>query len=148
MRIREQDFFHGAALTRIVEHQSFKALNKADERYGHYLINADTRIFVKYRSNEESPWQFNFTATELEGIREDLVAGARVFLCLVCGETTICALDSEEITTLLDINSTVQQRISVEVRQVRGSMWLSGSLGNLDRSIPHNAFPNKLFQSL
>lgn len=145
MKIREQDFFHGAALTRIVEHPSFKALNKADERYGHYLINADTRLFVKYRSSEESPWQFNFSPPELQGIREDLETGAHVFLCLVCGETTICALDSEEMAQLMDISSTTQQRISVEVRQVRGSMWVSGSNGSLTRSIPHNAFPNKLF---
>ena len=36
MKIQQKDYFHGAALTQIVEHESFKALNKADSKYGHY----------------------------------------------------------------------------------------------------------------
>ena len=46
MKIQKMDMFHGAALTQIVEHPSFKALNKADEKYGHYQINHDRRISI------------------------------------------------------------------------------------------------------
>ena len=45
MKIQTQDLYHGAVLTQITEHPSFKALNKADTLYGHYLVNHDTRLF-------------------------------------------------------------------------------------------------------
>jgi len=47
MKIQHKDLFHGAALTQLVEHNSFKALNKADDKYGHYLVNTDRRLLVK-----------------------------------------------------------------------------------------------------
>ncbi len=56
MKIQEQDIYHGAALTQIAEHESFKALNKGSERYGHYLINADCHVFIKYSKAAVSPW--------------------------------------------------------------------------------------------
>lgn len=60
MKIQEQDRFHGAALTQIVEHKSFKALNRASAKYGHYLVNADRHVFTKYSKATRSPWSFTF----------------------------------------------------------------------------------------
>lgn len=57
MKIQKKGSNHGVALTQIVEHPSFKALNKADEKFGHYQINHDTRILIRYRSGN-SPWTF------------------------------------------------------------------------------------------
>lgn len=48
MKIQDQDLYHGAALTQIVEHASFKALNRGSEKYGHYLVNKDQHVFIKY----------------------------------------------------------------------------------------------------
>jgi hypothetical protein len=58
MKIQRKDYYHGAVLTQIVEHKSFKALNKFDEKYGHYKINHDIRLMVKLASEDSDPWQF------------------------------------------------------------------------------------------
>ena len=61
------------ALTQIVEHPSFKALNKADEKYGHYLVNANIHLLVKYSSPSSSPWQFTFNESDLDSICDDIM---------------------------------------------------------------------------
>jgi hypothetical protein len=130
-------------LTQITEHPSFTALNKVDKIYGHYLVNLDTRLFVKYLAKESSPWNFSIHSNELQAIAEDMKVSAKVFLCLVCGEETICALNVQEITTLVDLNSE-RQFINVTVPP-GGSIRVSGSNGELTKKIKHNSFPKKLF---
>ncbi|MBB5174535.1 hypothetical protein [Texcoconibacillus texcoconensis] len=144
MKIQTQHLYHGSVLTQITEHHSFKALNKVDDIYGHYLVNHDTRLFVKYLTKEASPWNFQFHGNELEAIRNDIQAPVHVFLCLVCGEETICALDYQEFSNLIDVTSTERQVINVEVPP-SGSMHVSGSLGELEQTIRHNSFPEKIF---
>jgi hypothetical protein len=144
MKIQEQDRFHGAALTQIVEHESFKALNKANERYGHYLINADRHVFVKYRKADATPWSFTFQPEELKAISAELSADRTVYLALVCGTTTICALASDELRAVVNLSATASQWVRVAVPK-GGSCHVSGSAGKLNRSVPHNSYPNKLF---
>lgn len=145
MKIQEQDRFHGAALTQIVEHESFKALNKASEKYGHYLINTDHHVFVKYRKPESTPWSFTVQPDELKAISSELMAGHTVYLALVCGTTTICALTSDEIQAVINLSVTASQWIRVDIPK-GGSCHVTGSAGALKRTVPHNSFPNKLFE--
>lgn len=142
MRIQQKDYYHGAALTQIVEHPSFKALNKADEKYGHYKINHDVRLMVKITSSEDDPWQFTVNASDLATIREDINSGDKFYLCLVCGLNTICLLDSVQIQQLLNLSSKNQQWLRVKNT---GSLRISSSQTELSGTIPHNAFPNKMF---
>lgn len=72
MKIQEQDVYHGPALMQIVEHDSFKALNKADEKYGHYLVNNDRRLCFKYSTAESGPWSFTFQSQDLAALKKDL----------------------------------------------------------------------------
>ena len=76
IKYKATDFYHGAALTQIVEHSSFKALNKASEKYGHYLVNTDQHVFVKYTkasnsSPKKSSWQFTLQPEEKQSILEE-----------------------------------------------------------------------------
>lgn len=144
MRIQEKDLYHGAALTQIVEHPSFKALNKVDDRYGHYLINHDRRMLVKYRTNSEAPWQFSFPPAETALLKEDLGTDLRVFLCLVCGPETVAILKEDEFHSVLGLDVEGQQWVRVDLPP-GGSMRVRGSAGHLTRTIPHNAFPKKVF---
>jgi hypothetical protein len=144
MKIQEHDQFHGAALTQIVQHPSFKALNKLDSKFGHYRINADICILVKYRTNRESPWQFILNGAEIETLKSDCEADDTNFLCLVCGDSTICAINRDQIKQLIDLSATGQQWIKAEVPD-GGSIWLKGSSGSLKRCIPHKNFPDILF---
>ena len=145
MKIQEQDRFHGAALAQIVKHNSFKALNKASTKYGHYRVNADRHVFVKYSTEEYSPWRFTFQKDDLKAIQTEVKKGT-VFICLVCGTYTVCALTIEEFQALIDLDASSKQSwVRVEVPP-RGSCHASGNLGPLKKAIPHNSFPDKVFE--
>ncbi|WP_077618364.1 hypothetical protein [Bacillus sinesaloumensis] len=144
MKIQMQDLYHGAVLTQITEHPSFTALNKPDSLYGHYQVNHDTRIFVKYLSKETSPWSFKISVSEMQSIQSDMDVTKNVFLCLVCGQQTICALNIQEFSNLIDLTSSENQYINVEV-PTGGSMHVIGTAGSLERTLRHNSFPDKLF---
>lgn len=142
MKIQQKDYYHGAALTQIVEHESFKALNKLDEKYGHYKINHDIRLMVKITSIVDAPWQFTANASDLETMEEDIKSGDKFFLCLVCGLETICLLDCNRVQELLDITSREQQWIRVKNT---GSLRPYSARGELVRTISHKSFPDKIF---
>lgn len=146
MKIQEKHLFHGAALTQIVEHRSFKALNKASSHYGHYLVNTDRQVFVKYRTTENSPWQFVFSPDEIKRITQADSSDDALFVCLVCGPATVCALHGDEIKSVLDLQKGAMQSITVEV-PTGASCRVRGSAGSLKRTVPHNSFPNKVFGS-
>lgn len=145
MKIQEKHFYHGAALTQIVEHESFKALNRVgDKKNGHYQVNQDTRILVKYRTGINL--QFTFTPEQLETLLENFQRKCKTFLVLVCGgEDCICALDRQQIEELLSFEEPVgQQWIKVE-RPPDCGMRVSSALASLKKPVPVNKFPNILF---
>jgi len=142
LQIQQKDYYHGAALTQIIEHESFTALNKADDKYGHYKINHDIRLMVKISTIEEEPWQFTANASDLATISEDINSCDRFFLCLVCGLKTICILDSNQVQELLDISSREQQWLRIKNT---GSLRAYSAKAELSRTIPHSAFPKRIF---
>jgi len=141
MKVQEQDKFHGPGLVQIVEHESFKALNRGSSRYGHYLINTDRHVFAKYSSRVDGPWQFTFQPDELRAI---LAAAPKAFVMLACGQVTICPLSRSELSEAIDLKSSGAQTITVEFPK-GGSLRVRGSVGSVSKTIPHNAFPAKLF---
>lgn len=144
MKIDQKDLYHGAALTQITEYAGFKALNKADAKYGHYIVNTDRRILMKYSSAEGS-WHFSFNADDLATVKKDFKAKGKVFVVMVCGADTICILDRAEIETLLDFTGD-QQSIAVHYPKGGGLRVENRTLGKkLAHKIPHNAFPEKIF---
>ena len=144
MIIQEKDLYHGAALTQVVEHRSFKALNRATQAYGHYLINTDRHLYVKHSKKKESPWQFTFEKKHIQLIAQLIQNGRKVFLCIVCGGKTVCVLTEGEISEVLNLDDKHQQWISVSVPR-SGSCHVKGGGGKLERTIPHNSFPDKVF---
>ena len=143
MKIQDKDVYHGAALTQIVEHNSFKALNKAGSKYGHYTVNDNRRLFVKYRTTGRNNWRFIFSKDELAAIRRNVKSSSTAFIVLVCARSTVCCLNEEELQDLIDLTSRSSQWIWVQVPR-GGSQHVSGSLGELNHTIPHNAFPAKV----
>ncbi len=144
MKIQDKDIFHGAGLTQIVEHSSFKALNKADLKYGHYLVNTDRRFMLKYGKSKKGPWQFTFGSDDLKTLKNDMALPGKVFLCLACGDKTVGCLNGGEFSQLIDIGSSAQQFITLEFPK-GGSLRARGSQGQLKGTIPHNMFPEKIF---
>ncbi len=145
MKVQQKDLYHGAALTQLVEHDSFKALNKADGKFGHCLVNTDRRLMVKMTEKANGPWQFTFQPDDLNTLRADIETGVITFVVLVCGQSTICLLEQNDYKAIIDLNAAGQQWIRVEVRSPGASMQVRGSVGELKRTIKHNAFPDKVF---
>ncbi|MFM8275302.1 MAG: hypothetical protein ACKODX_23620 [Gemmata sp.] len=143
MKVQQKDLYHGAALTQLVEHDSFKALNKADGKYGHYQVNTDRRLIVKLTEKAAAPWSFTFQPDDLDTLRADIASGFQTFVVLVCGKTTVCLLEHADFATLIDLNATGQQWIKVEMP--KASMRVRGSAGELKRAVKHNAFPADVF---
>jgi hypothetical protein len=144
MKTQEKDLYHGTALTQVVEHESFKALNKATTKYGHYQINHDRRLIVKYTKGSSSPWSFTFQKKDVKVVSDDISAGHSTYICLVCGDETICALNEEQILQVIDLDGGTQW-IKVEMPP-KSSLRVKGSNGELSKTVPNNSFPKKLFQ--
>jgi hypothetical protein len=152
VKIIERDLCYGAALAQIVEHLSFQALNHASPRtlsrnsskYGHYLVNTDRHVFVKCSTRFRGPWKHTLSKDEVQAIAAALASSTKLWLCLVCGNRTICALDKDEIGAVLDLAGTGQQWIRVDVPK-GGGCHVTGSHGNLRRPVPHNSYPKKVF---
>ena len=62
MKIQEQDLFHGAALTQIIEHAAFTAINRLE--YGLYALNHDRVVLVKHTAKETTEFRFTVTPAE------------------------------------------------------------------------------------
>ncbi|MDU6306512.1 MAG: hypothetical protein E6579_07605 [Clostridium sp.] len=146
MQIQPKDSYHGSALTQIVEDPSFTALNKADEKYGHYLINSNIRLLVKHSTAQNSPWSYTFQPDDLRVLATDIQTGAKTFACLICGSKTICLLNADQIKTIINLNCSGTQWVRVEIRTSGGSLWVQGQSGEYRKSIPHTAFPLALFE--
>ena len=94
MKTQQKDYYHGAPLTQIVEHESFTALNRIDKKYGHYRINGNIRLMVKIATKHiktnKNKWAFTFHEDDLIVIENDLKSQDKYFLCVVCEQETIC----------------------------------------------------------
>lgn len=143
MKIQQKDLFHGAALTQLVEHNSFKALNKADSKYGHYLVNTDRRLMVKLTEKSSPPWTFTFQLDDLAILRADVASGFKAFVVLVCGKETICVLPQAQYSSIIDVNAASAQWIRIDVP--KASMRVRGSSAELKNAVKHKAFPDAVF---
>jgi len=146
MKIQTQDTYHGTALMQIVEHKTFKALNKADDQYGHYLVNKDIKLWVKYASDEGSPWQFTISENDAKSIQADAKSKGNTFLILVCGRTSICCVDMDELNGLVDLSAAKAQGIKVET-PANKQMRIFGTLQKKEGlKVAHNSFPDCIFE--
>ena len=146
MKIQQKDLFHGAALTQLTEHPSFKALNKADAKYGHYLVNADCRLMVKLTTRTNGPWQFTFQPDDLNTLKSDIASGFKTFVVLVCGKVTVCLLNSRDFKAVIDLNSASVQSVRVDIPRAR--MSVRGSKGTLKHAITHKISPIRCLRSV
>jgi hypothetical protein len=140
--------FHGAAFARIVGHGEFTGLNRvAPRRYGHYRLNDNVVFCVKYSDRGGSRWTFGFSSGEIRELATDRWPSDQRFVVLVCGRLGICTLDRDDLRKVLAIKQTSGQQW-IEVTAPSGkSFRVRGSRGRLDRVVPRNAFPGRLFRA-
>jgi hypothetical protein len=144
VKVQQQDLFHGAALTQIVEHPSFKALNRASTKYGHYLINTNRQIFVN--TGRMTHLLGSTLCNPMNWRRLPPRSRPRTtFSSVLFAVLSPSARSTETRLTGWLISPA---RFNSGLRSTyppRGSCHLSGSKGHLKPTVHHKAFPDKIF---
>lgn len=147
--IRHKDFMHGAALVAIAQHRNFSALNKASGKYGHFKVNHDCHVFIKYRdesaqdSHLGQDYIFTFKEDEVRLMRDSKSRTSTVYAVLVCGDEAITALSLSQLGELIDLPPTHQQWVNVHA-EPRKRLRVRGPKGQLKRPVPRKAFPDQI----
>jgi hypothetical protein len=147
--IRESEFYHGAALLRVVTSfdRGVKVTRRADVGAGCYAIEDAVGIYIKYSTSRMPPWRFSFNKEQRAIIRALAQTYGTIATLLVCNDDNMVVLVGGEVDALLGKASSTARWISVR-RAPRGMCALAGSAGNLKRRLPdsdmspvHEALP-------
>jgi len=137
--IEKQEFYHGAALTRLLEDPRCERIRRQD--FG-YIVNESVFVFVKYSTKGRSPWGFVFSGEEARKLNE--ISGL-VFIGLICGGDGICAVAWGDIKALLG-ETAGSARIAVR-RRFNEQYGVSGPVAELKGKVPVKAWPALVFDS-
>ena len=137
--IEKQDFYHGAALTRLVEHPKCQSIKREEPGY---VVNGDTFIFLKYSTKGRSPWRFIFGQEEVEYLKISASCYRQTILGFICGGDGICGLPWREAERLL---ANEGGWISVR-RNFNERYGVAGSNGKLVGKIPILDWPLLVFE--
>ncbi len=144
MKIKEQDFYYGAALSQISEYASLATVSKVKGEDGLFRINKDKHLLIRYSTADEGEWRFSLRNFEDGGIARHFNFG-NFYIALVCGGSTICLLTEADLAELIDPLTSDSQWISVSF-DFGKQMQVNGTKGHLRYKIPHNAFPKNIFE--
>jgi hypothetical protein len=127
--IKRQEFYEGAALYQLLKTNAVEHV-----AYAHpfFILNEKIALLLKYSTRKDSPWNFAFTANELEELRHDQKP-FNYFMGLVCGSDGVVALFLEQIRQLV-VHEGKAARIGC-YRKDDQQYEIRGPLGVLDRKI-------------
>lgn len=136
--IEKLEFYHGAAIIRIVEDVRCTSLRKGEQGY---VVNANRAVVIKYTTKANPPWRFTVSDDDIS--RFDLAA--RQFdicvLALVCGGDGVCAV---HWATARDLLGGVPGWLAAK-RNFSGCYAVSGTAGTLKRKVALNQWPSIVF---
>ena len=136
--IEKLEFYHGAAIVRIIE--DTRCTSVAKHEYG-YLVNATRLAFVKYTTKTHSPWRFTVTADDIARLEKAAGRFPTCVLALVCGGDGICAITWESTRELL---SGAPGWLAVK-RSFNECYAVNGPAGALRRKVALSGWPGILF---
>ena len=164
MKINDDHMYHGAALTQIAEHPTFKAINafwlQGKKSSCAFRINDTTGIYVKYAQSPHGAakeYTFTFTKPNLEELAKLRENCTRVFTVLVCIDAKeVCVLSYGQLLKFIELRSDElgeredQYQVLVTARpnkQFRAYVNKPGRRGVLmgEQLVRRNAFPELLF---
>lgn len=137
--IDKLDYYHGAAIVRLIDDSRFRTISKLD--YG-YLVNDEILVYLKYSTKGQSPWHFTITPDDMSRLAKAVGARKRCVVGFVCGGDGVCAAPLDSISQLV---ATTPAWITAK-RTFNGSYGLSGPEGTLRRKIALNRWPNIVFE--
>ena len=135
--IDKQEFYHGAALYRLIEDSRFAGIKVYDGGF----VTGDVFLVFKYRTKTRSPWQFSFQTKEVEHINNLASNFRRIVIAFICGGDGICGVYWHELWPLLELQNAW---ISVK-RNFNGQYSVSAAKGCIDGKIPQRRWPQLVF---
>lgn len=147
--ITTRDPYEGIVLRHLIKHDDPVRVTEIGDKLGHFCLNDDAFLLVKYSSRDRSPWRFTFRPDDIRTLIHDQNQGGLFggsYVCLVCGLESLCALREEEWSTLLDLTMTEGQQTITVRRDPQSSFEVAGSSGKLDRKVPASRFPGLIFE--
>jgi hypothetical protein len=111
MKINDDHMYHGAALTQIAEHPTFKAVNafwlNGKKSHAAFRINDETGIYVKYAAlphGSANEYIFTFAKVHLDELAVIREHCSRVFVVLVCIRLKeICVISYGQLKQMLSV---------------------------------------------
>jgi hypothetical protein len=137
--IDKQEFYHGAAVIRILEDKRCRSIKKHD--FG-YLVNDNVFVFMKYSAKSRSPWGFSFSEQEITRINSVPSCVTKVEIGLICGGDGICTISFQDLEKILGGKS---GRISAK-RAFREQYKVSGPVATLKGKIALSLWPQSIFE--
>lgn len=137
--IEKLEFYHGAALVRVIEDP--RCTRIAKHACG-YVVNQNRIISIKYSTKAHSPWGFTFSQDDLNRISkaEEEIKGCVV--AFVCGGDGICVLPWTDVLALLEKSP---GRIGAK-RGFAGCYAVSGPAGEMKGKVAMNRWPAIVFE--
>jgi len=152
MATRDFEYMHGAVLTKILRMDEPLTLtlietNKSEAWSAYRFLtvaNIEGIIYIKCsktprKTDKHYAWTFTFNKEKLDELHK--MRQEKLYIALVCAHNTfsekpseICLLYSDEILKIIDIDSEIQQSISVYIEDGK-SMRVSGSNTNREKKI-------------
>ncbi len=164
MKINDDHMYHGAALTQIAEHPTFKAVNafwlNGKKSHAAFRINDTTGIYVKYAGfphGQVKEYIFTFTKAHLDELAVLRERCTKVFLVLVCIKIKeICVLSYGQLLQMISLRKKMrtgdeeQYQVLVTAppnKQFRVYVNHPGRKGIMigQQLVARNAFPELLF---
>lgn len=120
-KIKVADFYYGAVLSMLFNKHINPALVESDENRQIYDLttnDGDCRLFIKYRADRQNTktrdynsWQFVFTGSEINELKNYLHSNLTISMALVCGvaglsESEIAIFDKQQIAEIISLNKT------------------------------------------
>lgn len=135
--IDKQEFYHGAALLRVIRDDRLVSVRRHQSGY---LINGHSFLLIKFSTRPTSPWRFIFTAAESMLLTSEALEHY-VFVAFVCGGDGICAVPWSLLQNVFD-----ERRPWVCcARRFHERYAVSGALGDFTHRVSHNQWPAVLF---
>jgi hypothetical protein len=136
--IDKQEFYHGAALIRLLNDPRCKSLTR--HQMG-YCVNGAVFVLLKYTTKHRSPWRYTFTDEEINQIHESAGRFVETIIVFINAGDGISALSLEELDTVLGPSI---GWISM-ARKFNEQYAVSGSRGSLKHKISLTRWPALVF---
>jgi len=138
------EFFHGAAIVKVVYSNYFKMIEKFGKNNASYLLDEKIGLYIKYSQKRMSPWVFTFDEEHVCEIKDLFSLLGNVFIAFVCNDDGIPCIDWQEFSAIISVeNKNYPKWIRCD-RKKNEKYYVYGSDGDLKHKIGNSEFPSKL----